>query len=123
MKRTSRKLALASGTRIARYKTLICRKNLRMSDRVAKRGLTNSTIALKLTIARLWGTRDECSGEPLLVGMVHDEIFLEVDENYSEVATDWLMRCMSEAVKEVIGDPETPVVVDIEARKSWGGSA
>jgi DNA polymerase I len=79
--------------------------------------------ALKLTIARLWETRDECSGDPLLVGMIHDEIILEVDEGHSEEATDWLMRCMSEAVKEVTGDPETPVVVDVETRKSWGGSA
>jgi DNA polymerase-1 len=79
--------------------------------------------ALKLTIARLWETRNECPGEPLLVGMVHDEIILEVDDGHAEEATDWLTRCMSEAVKEVTGDPETPVVVDVEARKSWGGSA
>jgi DNA polymerase-1 len=76
--------------------------------------------ALKLTIARLWETRDECPGNPLLVGMVHDEIILEVDEDHCEEATGWLMRCMSEAVKEVTGDPETPVVVEIETRESWG---
>jgi DNA polymerase-1 len=76
--------------------------------------------ALKLTIARLWETRDECPGNPLLVGMVHDEIILEVDEDHCEEATEWLMRCMSEAVKEVTGDPETPVVVEIETRESWG---
>jgi DNA polymerase I-like protein with 3'-5' exonuclease and polymerase domains len=58
-----------------------------------------------------------------LVGMVHDEIILKVDEGHAEEATDWLTRCMSEAVKEVTGDPETPVVVDVEARKSWGESA
>ena len=76
--------------------------------------------ALKLTIARLWETRNDCPGNPLLVGMVHDEIILEVDEGHCEEATGWLMRCMSEAVKEVTGDPETPVVVEIETRESWG---
>ncbi len=77
--------------------------------------------ALKLTIARLWETRNECPGNPLLVGMVHDEIILEVDENHCEEATEWLISCMSEAVKEVTGDPETPVVVEVETRESWGG--
>jgi DNA polymerase I len=76
--------------------------------------------SLKLTIARLWETRNDCPGNPLLVGMVHDEIILEVDEDHCEEATGWLMRCMSEAVKEVTGDPETPVVVEIETRESWG---
>jgi len=76
--------------------------------------------ALKLTIARLWETRDDCPGNPLLVGMVHDEIILEVDEGHCEEATGWLMRCMSEAVKEVTGDPETPVVVEVDSRESWG---
>jgi DNA polymerase I-like protein with 3'-5' exonuclease and polymerase domains len=52
--------------------------------------------------------------------MVHDEIILEVDEGHCEEATGWLMRCMSEAVKEVTGDPETPVVVEVESRESWG---
>jgi len=47
---------------------------------------------------------------------VHDEIILEVDENHGEEATDWLMSCMSEAVKEVTSDPETPVVVEVETR-------
>ena len=76
--------------------------------------------ALKLTVARLWETREDCPGSPLLVGMVHDEIILEVDENHCEEATDWLTCCMSEAVKEVTGDPETPVVVEVETRESWG---
>jgi len=69
----------------------------------------------------LWETRNECPGNPVLVGMVHDEIILEVDEKHSEEATDWLMSCMSEAVKEVTGDSETPVVVEVETRESWGG--
>jgi hypothetical protein len=45
---------------------------------------------------------------------------LEVDEDHCEEATGWLMHCMSEAVKEVTGDPETPVVVEVETRESWG---
>jgi DNA polymerase I len=76
--------------------------------------------ALKLTIARLWETRNECAGNPLLVGIVHDEIIVEVDEGNCEEATDWLIRCMYEAVKEVAGDPDTPVVVEVETKKSWG---
>jgi DNA polymerase I-like protein with 3'-5' exonuclease and polymerase domains len=52
--------------------------------------------------------------------MVHDELLLEVDEDHCEEATGWLMHCMSEAVKEVTGDPETPVVVEVETRESWG---
>ena len=77
--------------------------------------------ALKLTMARLWETRNECPGNPLLIGTVHDELLLEVDENRCEEATDWLMGCMSEAVKEVTDDLETPVVVEVETRESWGG--
>jgi DNA polymerase I-like protein with 3'-5' exonuclease and polymerase domains len=55
--------------------------------------------------------------------MVHDEIILEVNEDHAKEATNWLTRCMSEAVKGATGDPMTPVVVDVETRKSWGGSA
>jgi DNA polymerase I-like protein with 3'-5' exonuclease and polymerase domains len=44
-----------------------------------------------------------------LVEAVHDENILEVDENHCEEAREGLMRCMCEAVKEVAGDPETPV--------------
>jgi DNA polymerase I-like protein with 3'-5' exonuclease and polymerase domains len=77
--------------------------------------------ALKLTMARLWETRNECPGNPLLVGTVHDELLLEMDENCCEEANDWLMACMSEAVKEITGDPETLVVVEVETRESWGG--
>lgn len=77
--------------------------------------------AFKLTVARLWETRHECPGDPLLVGMVHDEIILEVDKDHCEEAREWLTRCMTEAVKEVTGDPQTPVVVEVEARETWGG--
>lgn len=77
--------------------------------------------AFKLTVARLWETRNECPGNPLLVGMIHDEIILEVDEDHCEEAREWLTRCMSEAVKEVTGDPETPVVIEVEVRETWGG--
>jgi DNA polymerase I-like protein with 3'-5' exonuclease and polymerase domains len=53
--------------------------------------------------------------------MVHDEIILEVDEDNCEEAREWLACCMSGAVKEATGDPETPVVVEAEVRETWGG--
>ncbi len=67
------------------------------------------------------GDEARVPGHPAPGGAVHDEVVLEADENRYEEVANWLTRCMSEAVKEVTGDPETPVVVEAETGESWGG--
>ena len=73
---------------------------------------------LKLALALLWERRAECpTAAPVLV--VHDEIVLEVPEADAGPATDWLKRCMVDAVAPLL-DP-VPVEVEARAARTWGG--
>jgi DNA polymerase I-like protein with 3'-5' exonuclease and polymerase domains len=49
---------------------------------------------------------------------VHDEIVLEIDEEYAEVGKVWLERCMLDGMAEVAG-PDVPASVDIVVADAW----
>jgi DNA polymerase-1 len=75
--------------------------------------------AIKLTMARLFEDRKNCPGNPRLNASVHDEVVLSVEAEHAEEAAEWVRAHMAAAEREAVGDPESPVVVDVEVRESW----
>ena len=75
--------------------------------------------AIKLTLAKLFEDRHNCPGNPQLRCSVHDEVVLTVEEEHKDAAIAWVARHMADAEREVVGDPDSPIAVDVEARKSW----
>jgi DNA polymerase I-like protein with 3'-5' exonuclease and polymerase domains len=73
----------------------------------------------KLAAAMVWERKDEFSGRPLLVNMVHDELVLEVDEDTAPTDAELLEEIMKEGMRIAIGK-EIPVRADTEIKNSWG---
>lgn len=77
--------------------------------------------AIKLTMAKLFEDRHNCPGNPRLNASVHDEVVLSVEAEHKDAAIEWAKRHMAAAEREAVGDPGSPIHVDVEARVSWGG--
>jgi len=75
--------------------------------------------AIKLTLAKLFEDRHNCPGNPRLNVSVHDEVVLSIVEEHAATAVEWVEKHMADAEREAVGDPESPVVVEVEAKKSW----
>ncbi len=75
--------------------------------------------AIKLTLAKLFEDGPNCPGNPRLRCSVHDEVVLTVEEEHKDAAIAWVARHMADAEREVVGDPDSPIAVDVEARESW----
>jgi len=75
--------------------------------------------AIRSALARLFADRHDCPGNPKLRCTVHDEVVLSVDEENAGAAKTWVEGHMAAAVREAIGDPESPIVVDVDVKDSW----
>ena len=75
--------------------------------------------AIKLTMARLFEDRKGCPGGPRLNASVHDEVVLSVGAENAEEAAEWVRSHMAAAEREAVGDPESPIVIDVEVKDSW----
>jgi DNA polymerase-1 len=76
--------------------------------------------ALKLVMGKLYRYHCHLPGNPKLVGMVHDEVIIECDEQAALMVREDLERYMVEAVREAVRSPECPVAVEIDVRSTWG---
>jgi DNA polymerase-1 len=76
--------------------------------------------ALKLVMGKLYRHHRQLPGNPKLVGMVHDEVIIECDEQTALMVREDLERYMVEAVREAVRNPECPVAVEIDVRPTWG---
>jgi DNA polymerase I-like protein with 3'-5' exonuclease and polymerase domains len=74
--------------------------------------------AMKATMALVFERRHEF--EALLRGFIHDEAILTADKEVAERVCEWLGEIMAEAERFAVGDPESPIAVDVAARDSWG---
>ncbi len=74
---------------------------------------------LKLALARLFQHRDEVP-DARLVATVHDEILAECPEDAAEATEQWLVRHMTGAMQELVGD-RVPIVVEATIGRSWVG--
>ncbi len=77
--------------------------------------------AIKLTLARLFEDRHNCPGNPRLNCCIHDEVVLSVVEEHEDAAVLWVKKHMAAAEREAVGDLKNPIVIDVEAKYSWGG--
>jgi DNA polymerase I-like protein with 3'-5' exonuclease and polymerase domains len=75
--------------------------------------------AIKLTMARLFEDRKNGPGNPRLNASVHDEVVLSVEAEHAEEAVEWVRSHMAAAEREAVGDPESPIVVDVGAKDNW----
>jgi len=75
--------------------------------------------AIRSALARLFTDRHNCRGNPRLRCTVHDEVVLSVSAENAEAAKTWVEGHMAAAVREAIGDPESPIVVDVNVKESW----
>jgi DNA polymerase I-like protein with 3'-5' exonuclease and polymerase domains len=76
--------------------------------------------AIKLTLAKLFEDRRNCPGNPELNCTVHDEVILSVATEHAEDVKAWVEAHMAAAEREAVVDHESPIVVDVEVRQSWG---
>jgi len=76
--------------------------------------------AIKLTLAKLFEDRHNCPGNPELNCTVHDEVILSVKGEHADAAKAWVAKHMADAEREAVGDPNSPIAVDVEAKGSWG---
>jgi DNA polymerase-1 len=74
---------------------------------------------LKLALARLFRYRDELP-DARLVATVHDEILAECPEDAAEATAQWLVRHMTGAMQELVGD-RVPIIVEATSGRSWAG--
>jgi DNA polymerase I len=72
----------------------------------------------KIAAAMLWERREEFSGNPLLVNMIHDEFVLEVDDEAAESDAELLEEIMKEGMRETFGN-DIPVSVDVSVSERW----
>lgn len=70
----------------------------------------------KLGMARLYETREECPGARL-VGMIHDEVLVEVPADRVEQGKDWVTRSLQWGMERLLTD--VPVEVETRAGPSW----
>ena len=73
---------------------------------------------LKYAVIFAWERRQECPGDPKVVNLVHDEIVVEIDEEYAKAGRAWLERCMIGGMAEVAG-PDVPASVEIVVADAW----
>jgi DNA polymerase I len=76
---------------------------------------------LKLALARLFQHRDEVP-DARLVATVHDEILAECPEEVAAETAQWLVRHMTSAMQELVGD-RVPISVEATSGRSWVGEA
>lgn len=62
----------------------------------------------------------EQTGQGRALLMVHDSIIVEAKDDYVEIVTDMLQRCMREAAIEILGPDSVPFEVDASVGRSWG---
>jgi DNA polymerase I len=75
--------------------------------------------AIKLTMARLFEDRGSCPGNPRLNVNVHDEVVVSVEVEHAEGAVEWVRSHMAAAEREAVVDPESPIIIDVEAKESF----
>ena len=76
---------------------------------------------LKLTLARLWESREE-HPEAVPILSVHDEIVIECDAEAAQETVRWLGDTLRSAVEDVLGLPELAGhhdVVETAVVSSW----
>ncbi len=77
---------------------------------------------LKLVLALLWESRDECPGAtPVLV--CHDEVVVECDAEQAKDVRTWLEKAMIEGMDAILnnaGEAHLPVEVESRVTSSWG---
>ena len=62
----------------------------------------------------------ECPGNPMVVNYVHDELVLEVDEDHTAAATEWLKTCMIDGMTEVLGEDHRDLInIDLRDSDVW----
>jgi DNA polymerase I len=74
---------------------------------------------IKLALARLFKHRDEVP-DARLIATVHDEILAECPEDATEATAQWLVRHMTAAMQELVGD-RVLIVVEATSGRSWAG--
>ncbi|NBT50265.1 MAG: hypothetical protein EBV86_02155 [Marivivens sp.] len=72
----------------------------------------------KLALAMLWiALEQRPKGEAYLIATVHDEIVMEVKEEFAELYSSLLKSCMEDAGNTII--TSVPIVADVAAGKTW----
>jgi DNA polymerase I len=93
----------------------------RLTDRLNAPVQGTAADGLKLALALVWESRDECQGAvPVLV--CHDEVVVECDAEQAGEAKTWLEKAMVDGMDEVLnGTDEVDVPVEVEGRipRSW----
>jgi DNA polymerase-1 len=93
----------------------------RLTDRLNAPVQGTAADGLKLALALVWESRDECQGAvPVLV--CHDEVVLECDAEQAADTKAWLKKAMIEGMEAALnGTDEVDVPVEVEARivRSW----
>ena len=72
---------------------------------------------LKLALTSLWERRDQCP-DAFHVLAIHDEIIIEVPADQAVAAQEWLIRCMTDGMSQIL--KSVPVVVEAETKEFWG---
>ena len=76
---------------------------------------------LKLALAHLYHHREEAP-EARLIAVVHDEVVAEAQAAMAEHTAAWLIRHMTAAVQELVGEA-VPIVVETMIGRDWAGSS
>ena len=76
---------------------------------------------LKLALAHLYHHREEAP-EARLIAVVHDEVVAEAPAAMAEHTAAWLIRHMTAAVQELVGEA-VPIVVETMIGRDWAGSS
>jgi DNA polymerase I len=76
---------------------------------------------LKLALAQLFQHRDEVP-DARLVATVHDEVLAECPADAAEATAQWLVRHMTGAMQELVGD-RVSISVEATIGRSWAGEA
>ncbi len=75
---------------------------------------------LKRALARLYRHRAEAPAARLLA-VIHDEVVAEAPAALAEQTAAWLIRHMTAAVQELVGEM-VPIVVETTIGQDWAGS-
>ena len=49
---------------------------------------------------------------------IHDEIVIEAPADQAEAAKEWLVKCMTDGMSDILRD--VPVVVEAVVQETWG---
>jgi DNA polymerase I-like protein with 3'-5' exonuclease and polymerase domains len=113
--RLKREQALETGTLAGRRRLAVAKFTEALNTPVQDTGADG----LKLTLARLFTSRDEAPNTRL-IAVVHDEILAECPESDAEATSQWLTRHMTAAMQELVGDV-VPMTVDVTRGLNWAG--